>query len=246
MRKFISIALLLAFVICEISAQGIKIYKKDGTVIKYTSAELDYIEAYQDEESQQDPVGHIAVDLGLSVKWASCNIGANSPEQYGDYYAWGEKETKSSYERANYKYYDSSYLLTRYCTMSKYGKVDNKTTLDLQDDVARAKKGGSWRMPTKAEQDELRNKCDWKWTTKKGINGYEVKSRVNGNSIFLPAAGYRQNSSSHVVGSGASYWSSTLSSDQPIDACLLYFNSDSIGEVGNPRDVGFSVRAVCP
>ena len=108
--------------------------------------------------------GHDWVDLGLpsGLKWAVCNVGADSPEGYGFYFAWGETETKSRYSWNTYKWCNGSYYTqTKYCTNSSYGTVDNKTTLDLSDDAARANWGGSWRMPTKAEQDELRNNCTW-------------------------------------------------------------------------------------
>ena len=130
---------------------------------------------------------HEYVDLGLSVKWATCNMGASSPEEYGDYYAWGETETKSTYDWNTYKWCKGSEnTLTKYCTDSDYGTVDNKTVLDPEDDVAHVKWGGNWRMPTDAEIEELRENCIWKWTTQNGKNGYKVTSKKNGNSIFLP------------------------------------------------------------
>ena len=126
--------------------------------------------------------GHEYVDLGLSVKWATCNVGAVSPEDYGDYFAWGETEPKDFYAWSTYKWCNGSYdTLTKYCTDSKYGTVDNKTVLDLEDDAAHVNWGGDWRMPTKAEQDELYNNCTWEWTTQNGVNGYKVTSKINGN-----------------------------------------------------------------
>ena len=159
---------------------------------------------------------HEYVDLGLSVKWATCNVGATKPEEYGDYFAWGETQPKSNYDWSTYKYCNGSYkTLTKYNNSSSYGTVDNKTTLDLSDDAARANWGGSWRMPTRAEQDELRNNCTWTWTTQNGVNGYKVTSKSNGNSIFLPAAGYRDDSSLNNAGSTGYYWSSSLYTDNP-------------------------------
>jgi hypothetical protein len=155
--------------------------------------------------------GHEYVDLGLpsGLLWATCNVGAESPEDYGDYFAWGETSPKSDYD--TYKYYSSSTdELTKYCTDSDYGLTDTKTTLDLIDDAARVNLGGSWRMPTSAEQDELREKCTWTWTTLNGIKGYKVTSKSNGNSIFLPAAGYRDGTDVYSVGSLGDYWSSSL------------------------------------
>ena len=190
--------------------------------------------------------GHEYVDLGLSVKWATCNIGANSPEEYGDYFAWGETEPKDYYDWSTYKWCNGSYYTqTKYCTNSSYGTVDNKTTLDLSDDAARANWGGNWRMPTKAEQDELREQCIWSWTTQNGVNGYKVTSKKNGNSIFLPAAGYRYDSSLDYAGSDGYYWSSSLGADDPNNAYDLDFLSDYVGWSNNDRCIGFTVRPVC-
>ena len=140
--------------------------------------------------------GQEYVDLGLSVKWASCNVGATAPEEYGDYFAWGETYQKRYYYWDNYKYCNgTNESLTKYCTKTSCGEfafVDNKTTLDLTDDAARVNWGGTWRMPTAEESEELMNEenCTWIWTTKNGVNGLKITSRKNGNFIFLPAAGH--------------------------------------------------------
>ena len=190
-----------------------------------------------------------AIDLGLSVKWASCNVGAIQPEGYGDYFAWGETDPtqKSSYNWSTYIWCNgSSSSLTKYNTASSRGVVDNKTILDLEDDAARANWGGTWRMPTDAEWTELRNNCTWTWTTQNGVNGTLVTSNSNGNSIFLPAAGSRGDSSLDVAGSGGYYWSSSLNTDYPHRACNVYFHSSSVGRNYNyHRYYGLSVRPVC-
>lgn len=187
--------------------------------------------------------GHEYVDLGLSVKWASCNVGATAPEKYGNYYAWGEVLPKRDYIWGTYKYYNGN-SLTKYCTDSKYGTVDNKTTLEAMDDAAAYNWGGSWRMPTDAEWTELREQCTWTWTTRNGENGYEVKSKTNGNSIFLPAAGYRRDLSHPKVGYFGYFWSSSLhDSEHSLD---VYFNSDFIRSGMDLRSRGRSVRPVCP
>ena len=189
---------------------------------------------------------HEYVDLGLSVKWATCNVGANAPEEYGDYFAWGETQPKTTYDWSTYKWCNGSYdTQTKYCTDSYYGTVDNKTQLELSDDAARANWGGSWRMPTTEEQQELINNCTWTWTTQNGVNGYKVTSKKNGNSIFLPAAGYRDDSSLNYAGSTGYDWSSSLSSDYPGDAYGLGFNSDLVGWGYYYRYYGHSVRPVC-
>ena len=199
-------------------------------------------------ESKNNINGHEYVDLGLpsGLKWATCNVGANSPEEYGGYYAWGETEEKSSYGWSTYKWCNGSYnTMTKYCTDRYDGTVDNKTVLDPGDDVAHVKWGGSWRMPTKAEQDELRNKCSWTWTAQNGVNGYRVTG-PNGNSIFLPAVGYRSGTSVYIGGYDGFYWSSSLSSNFSLYACLLDFYDDSYLNESNKslRSYGFSVRPV--
>ena len=192
--------------------------------------------------------GYIYIDLGLSVKWATCNVGANSPEDYGDYFAWGETTTKNTYSWSTYKWCNgSSSTLTKYNTNSSYGTIDNITQLDLSDDAARANWGGSWRMPTDAEMTELRSNCTWTWTTQNGVNGYKVTSKSNGNSIFLPAAGYRGGSSLGNVGDYGYYWSSSSHTDIPLYAWRVYFNSSSVRRDGSTyRYNGQSVRPVCP
>lgn len=134
------------------------------------------------------------MDLGLSVKWATCNVGATQPHGYGNYYAWGETSTKSEYTDRTCRTY------RRYTS----GDISGNSIYD----VARANWGGSWRMPTKREMEELKNKCTWKWTTQSGVKGYRVTG-PNGNSIFLPTAGECQRSSRYDAGKCGYYWSST-------------------------------------
>ena len=191
--------------------------------------------------------GHEYIDLGLSVKWATCNVGASKPEDYGDYYAWGETTTQTEYNWSTYKYCYTYYNnLTKYNTYSIYGTVDNKTTLELGDDAARAKLGGAWRLPTEAELLELREQCTWTWTTQNGVNGYKVTSKSNGNNIFLPAAGYRMDSKLKVVGSDGCYWANSISSNLPYCAWRLDFNASEVKWNGDNRCYGQSVRPVCP
>ena len=176
-------------------------------------------------------------------------MGATKPEEYGDYFAWGETQPKSTYNWSTYKYCNGlSISLTKYCTNSYYGTVDNKTQLELSDDAACANWGGSWRMPTKAEQDELRNNCTWIWTTQNGVYGYKVTSKKSGytnKSIFLPAPGYRNDSLLNNAGSDGIYWSSSLYTDYPSNAYYLDFNSSYVGWYSLNRYYGFSVRPVC-
>lgn len=200
---------------------------------------------------------HEWVDLGLSVKWATMNVGASKPEDYGDYFAWAETTPKGNYDWTNLKYRTSGYItdnvkFSKYVTNSNYGTVDNRTTLELSDDAAHANWGGSWRMPTRAEQDELRENCTWTKTTHNGVTGYEVTSMKPGytsNSIFLPAAGYRQSSNLYSAGSHGSYWSSSLGSGGSYTAYELGLGSgfgSGIDWYDSDRLNGNSVRPVCP
>jgi hypothetical protein len=188
------------------------------------------------------------VDLGLpsGILWATRNVGANSPEDYGDYFAWGETQPKSNYDWSTYKWCNgSSDTLTKYNTQSNYGTVDNKTTLDLSDDAANANWGGSWRMPTDAEITELREQCTWTWTTQNGVNGYKVTSQSNGNSIFLPATGHYHNNTLKLQGSSGDYWSSSLDTRIPPLAWEFGFGSDTVKKDDYSRLYGLSVRPVC-
>lgn len=191
--------------------------------------------------------GYTWVDLGLSVKWATMNVGATTPEDYGYYFAWGETAEKKDYSWSTYKHCKgTSSTLTKYCTDSEYGTMDNKTTLEAEDDAAHVNWGGTWRMPTDAEWTELRGQCTWEWTTQNGINGYLVTSKKNGNSIFLPASGYRDDADLYDVGSGGYWWSSSLDEDYSGIAYYVGFDSNDVSRSLSNRYYGLSVRPVCP
>lgn len=203
-------------------------------------------------ESKTSPYPY--VDLGLSVMWASCNIGAASPEEYGNYYAWGETETKSDYSWETYKWCNGSDVtLTKYCTSGDYGTVDNKTVLEPEDDVAHVKWGGQWRMPTQAEVYELYTECTWIKAIQNGVFGFLVISNKAGytdRSIFLPSAGYYSGTSQYELRHGY-YLSSTLWIPQ-IPFCLQFEANDNWEyvdlsyQVMTRRSYGFCVRPVCP
>lgn len=189
-----------------------------------------------------------AVDLGLSVKWASCNIGAISPEEYGAHFAWGETQPKSDYDWSTYKYYQSygsNSWLTKYITDSSSSMVDNKTVLDPQDDAAHVNWGGSWRMPTDEEWTELRDNCTWTWTSKNGVNGRLVTSKTNDKSIFLPGAGYYFGTGLSPTGESGYYWSSSLYTDGQRYAWSVAISSNSVSRNHNwYRYDGLSIRPV--
>ena len=181
---------------------------------------------------------NVYVDLGLSVKWATCNVGANTPEEYGDYYAWGEVESKESYEPNNYKFVNGG------------SAVNDKNTLDIENDVAHKEWGGKWRMPSREEFDELIQNCTWTWTTQKGVNGFLVTSNKPGytdRSIFLPAAGLRSLSELRLSGNIGFYWTTTPSEHFAESACFLYITPGfkSLYESA-ARNQAHTVRPVCP
>lgn len=196
------------------------------------------------------PVFGKAVDLGLSVKWSDINVGATSPEEYGDYFAWGETAPKSHYNWNTYKYVNGDFFnLTKYCTSPSYGTVDDKTVLEKSDDAASVNWGGKWRMPTHEEWAELRNdsNCSWTWMSINGITGYKVQSRKPGyteNWIFLPAAGYRYDGSLSNDGSYGDYWSSSINASNPCRAYYLGFGSGSVDWFNFNRCSGYSIRPV--
>ena len=186
------------------------------------------------------------IDLGLSVLWADRNIGADSITDYGYYFAWGETNPKQTYSLENCKYcQDADYnKLTKYCTKNNYGKVDSKTILDPEDDAAVQNLGNGWRMPTIEEYKEFIDNCDWKWTTKDGVNGCVFTSKKNGSKIFFPAAGLMW-SSLLRDGLNGLYWSSSLYPDRPRSIQALDFGSDfAILGLWDRRCDGFSIRAV--
>ena len=193
--------------------------------------------------------GHAYVDLGLpsGLLWATCNVGADSPEDYGDYFAWGETQPKSDYSWGTYQYcMGSSNTLTKYCNNASYGYngfTDNLTTLQPSDDAATANWGTDWRMPTKEEWQELYNNTTHIWTTQNGVNG-RLFTATNGNSLFLPAAGCRRGSSLDDASAGGHYWSSSLLTGDPNGAWSLYFNSGDCYVGYDTRYVGRSVRPV--
>ncbi len=187
-----------------------------------------------------------AVDMGLSVKWADRNVGAKSPEDYGDYFAWGETEPKPDYSWATYKFCNgTSNSLTKYNSDSNYGTVDNKLTLLQSDDVAHEKIGGKWRMPTWDDIEELLENTDWSPTTVNGVKGFRITSLKNRNSIFLPSAGGIEGNTPRYVGTNALYWGSQKPSDEQRQAIILFTDEDEDYDFAFCyRHIGLPVRAV--
>lgn len=186
-------------------------------------------------------VSQDSVDLGLSVKWATRNLGADTPEDAGLYFAWGEVAAKNNYSWNTYVHCkNGANSMTKYCVDSKFGKVDSCSALLLQDDAAQTLWGKGWRCPTYEEIIELQTLCKWIWE----VSGYRVIG-PNGNSIFLPAVGYYDSSSVFSVGFFGCYWSSTLNADQSSYAYYLYFGQrGACTAVYDYRYLGYSIRPV--
>lgn len=192
------------------------------------------------------------VDLGLpsGLLWAEWNLGATKPEESGNYYAWGETQPKEVYSWSTYRYCTvdgegSLQTLTKYNTSSNYGSPDNLTTLQAADDAAAQALGSGARMPTEEEWEELINNTTVEWTTVNGVNGRKFTA-ANGNTLFLPAASYRDGSELSGAGSLGDYWSSSLFSDYPHRAWYFNFYSDGQRMGYDSRRYGFTVRAVRP
>ncbi len=193
---------------------------------------------------------HEYVDLGLpsGTLWATTNVGAENPWDYGDYFAWGETTTKAKYDWSTYKYANGAYNeLTKYCNdpeLGDNGFTDDKTELERSDDAATANWGSNWCMPTLEQWQELNDKCTWTWTTDHGIDGYKVTG-TNGKSIFLPAAGCRYGTDLDYAGSRGYFWSSSLATVDPDGGRGLGFHSGRVTPgYWSDRRYGRSVRSV--
>lgn len=217
-------------------------YKDKKQILLVSEAQMSAV-----SESLEKGMSLGAVDLGLpsGTLWADRNVGADSPEDYGDYFAWGETSTKSIYDWSTYKWCNGSFdTQTKYCANSLYGTIDNKYTLDIEDDAAYVNMGAEWRMPTDEEFRELKNKCVWTWTRKNSVKGYKVTG-PNANSIFLPAAGHRDGKFFKNVDSNGCYWSSSHTESSSGDAQYLHFDRSNRYMSGLFfRSYGRTVRAV--
>ena len=206
------------------------------------------------------PVEYVDLGLPSGLKWAKCNLGASKPSDYGDYYAWGETAPKTDYTWATYKWMQAGQSdwkhITKYTIADGQGEGiwydsagafigDNKTVLDAADDAATQQLGSPWRMPTVDEQEELITKCTWTWTTQDGVNGCQVKG-PNGNAIFLPAAGYRDESGLIEAGSWGYYCSNSLYTLSYHTRGLCFDSTGLITNFARRRYYGFTVRPVRP
>ena len=208
----------------------------------------------QNKAIAQATGGHEWVDMGLSVKWATCNVGASSPQLYGNYYAWGETSQKTTYDWATYKYCNegNKLALTRYCNSSSYGLPDNRVELEGVDDAATYNWGEGWRTPTDAEMTKLRSECKWRWvSTYNGIqvNGYTVTGKKEGytdKTIFIPAAGYYEGTEFKSKSTVGAYWSSSLySGGYNYYSYILSIDASTWAKNRLNRSNGLTIRPVC-
>lgn len=225
---------------------------KGNVITSFTKASAAIFSA---TEAMVMPVKFVpyAVDLGLSVKWASCNVGATKPEEFGDYFAWGETSPKDDYTYATNKWMEPSSSglpnVNKYNTNSQFGDVDNKTTLDIEDDAAAVNWGGSWRMPTTEQITELIENCNHTKTTLNGFVGWMFTSKINDNSIFFPSTGQYTGTSVYPTSTGNVYClSNTLTNVNYTQFAFSLFCSDAGVVLHNmtSRANGTPVRAVCP
>ena len=186
-------------------------------------------------------------DLGLSVKWGEANLGATYREDLGDFFSWGETGSKTEFQPTNYKWLKDG-LLTKYCMNQYLGEVDGKSSLDIEDDAARAQLGAGWRMPTMAEFQELYEKCTWIWSELCGVRGFMIISNVPGYEdryIFLPAAGYIPEDEVMSDGYYCYYWMSEIDEDDNTPSARIWKASAmNAGSGSSPRYYGIPIRPV--
>ena len=230
------------------------IFKMMALSLLFGSISLGFVACNSDDDDggviDKSPAQVIDLGLPSGTLWASCNVGTTKPEEYGDYYAWGEIIPKYDFRCETYKWCNESQnRLTKYCHMSYFGNdgfQDNKTELDVEDDAAYMNWGGSWRMPSFIQIKELINNCSWEWIKLNGVCGFKGTSRNNGNIIFLPATGYRSSTSNDHVGTAGLYWSRTSDpEDFPEEAYNIDFYSGHMdwNDICD-RCYGLSVRPV--
>ena len=246
-KNLIAVLLLLASA-QAVWAQKVILYKATGETIKCNVSELDSIVFVEDEPV----VGvHEWIDLGLpsGTLWATCNVGANSSEEYGDYFSWGETEPKASYDTSNYKFNRGSGKMTKYCTISSFGSngmTDDLTELEPEDDAATANWGNDWQMPSKAQIEELLDPAftTTEWTCVNDFNCKKIISKKNGNWIFLPAGGFIEGTSRYREGLFGSCWSRSLYENSPNDAYDWAITYNDIFWGRDRRYMGEMVRPV--
>ena len=250
MKKIILFFVVVLCIAHLVNAQlKLYVYENDGEVSAFVASEVDSISFtapsdYLIEPNDIDSFEY--VDMGLSVRWGTCNVGAATPEEYGYYFAWGEVETKEYYQLNNYRWAASvSGMILKYCTNSFLGNVDNKTQLEPEDDAAHVICEDMWRIPTEYEFNELIDNCSITWTSSNGVYGLEFVSNKNGNSIFIPAAGYYYDVEKDASSFGY-YWTSSLDINDSTRGKQFAFNEDGHILSSSTRFFGQTIRPVLP
>ena len=228
----------------SVGAQTMNVHKTDGTVLRFLADEVEYVD-FSEKSEATPPVNVKAVDIGLDVKWANMNVGAENPEDYGDYFAWGETAPKTEFTWKNYKWSEGTYdSITKYGTVEVYGVDDHILTLEPEDDAATVNWGKEWRMPTEEEVTALLSYCQWETDTLNGVTGFKVTGR-NGNSIFLPFVGWYGDLGWEGKGEFGHYWSASILEDYCFFGRDLYFSPYMQGmDYGKFRCFGQCIRPV--
>lgn len=260
---------MLATTMLSIAQTKLYVYQTDGSCTEFIAANVDSITISENWEAPDNDVnanGHEYVDLGLpsGTLWATCNIGASKPEEAGDYFAWAETEAKDNYDLSTYKYSKSGDYslddLTKYTFPDnniyadwyfEFNKFigDNKTILEANDDVAKVNFGSDWRMPTREEFEELIKECSWQFSYEYNSPsrvGYTITSLKNGNTIFLPAAGFYDKADLKEHKRNGSYWCGTLSLDKSAEADAFEMSASEVKMSNVLRTSGFTIRPVLP
>lgn len=241
-----SIFLSFLFCVCTgLYAQVWVIVKKNGQIEKLTANSVSYVTAREIDEA------HEYVDLGLpsGTLWATMNVGANSPEEFGEFYSFGEvvsnKDGKTLFNWSTYKWCNGrANNLTKYCPVDSLGAVDGKKLLDLQDDAAYVNWGPHWRMPNYHQLQELVNSCAWSESEMNGVPGFEVKG-PNGKTMFLPSSGWYNGKNHDGVGKGGDYWGANVSGSDAKNGWGFWFYNGKYGyAIRFPRYFGRAVRPV--
>ena len=242
MKKLIILSLLIVAGQVAAWGQTVNIRMKDGSVIEYDASSVDYV--YFTAQSSTGLNGHEAVDLGLpsGLKWATCNVGATKPEEAGGFYAWGEVAEKQDYGWRTYKWCEDG----SYSKLTKYNENVSVYTLEPEDDAAHVLWGGSWRMPTREEFEELFKNCTSKFTTQNEVRGLLVTG-PNGNSIFLPSAGYNPGTQIQWTNNRGYWWTCNGNYGNKTMGYAFYSQYDQgrthvNGQIS--RDDGLNIRAV--
>lgn len=250
--KSLCLALLCCGIALHATAQGLVVIKTDNSRVYYKASEVQSVRVYgfDEEPDPPQPEEHQWVDLELEsgTLWATTNVGAEKPEDYGSYFAWGETQPKNDYSQSTYLFYNENmyYQLTKYCTNSSYGIVDNKKELEPEDDAATINWGEDWQMPSAAQLEELFNNDNTtsEWTTMNGVAGTKITSKRNNKSIFLPAAGYYEGMSRKEKGLYGKYWSKTLDTSYCPYGCDFWFAQFFREAQETSRVYGLTVRPV--